>query len=203
MRPIPILLLALLALAPLSAQTVTLNDDRNDRSAFGGFHVFATPIHQNPGVFAGGEFGWMIDHSIGIGLGGSALLNPVQGEPGPDTVGTISTGFGGLYARYVHDWASPVHFSAQMLLGAGSVSYHNGEWWDRNDGTRNWTVDDPTRDLYFVVEPALEMEANVGNEVRLALGAGYRFVSGVSIAGLSSSDLAGPSLRAAFRMGMF
>jgi hypothetical protein len=46
-------------------------------------------------------------------------------------------------------------------------------------------------------------ELNITNFLRLALGGGYRFVTGVDISGLTNADVSGASLSLNFKFGGF
>jgi hypothetical protein len=55
----------------------------------------------------------------------------------------------------------------------------------------------------FVIEPSLLAELNVTNFLRLAVGGGYRFATGVELSGLTNADLSGVSVSVNLKFGSF
>jgi hypothetical protein len=58
-------------------------------------------------------------------------------------------------------------------------------------------------ETFFVVEPEVAVEANMTNFMRIALGASYRYVTGVQQPGLSTATLSSPAASLAFKFGVF
>ena len=55
----------------------------------------------------------------------------------------------------------------------------------------------------FVIEPSLMAELNVTNFLRLAVGGGYRIVTGVQLDGLTNADVSSYSLSLNLKFGSF
>ena len=58
-------------------------------------------------------------------------------------------------------------------------------------------------ETFFVLEPEVAIETNVATFLRVALGASYRYVTGVEQPGLSSGNLSSPAASLAFKFGVF
>lgn len=56
-------------------------------------------------------------------------------------------------------------------------------------------------DRLLVIQPSIGAEVNIARWFRIGLDAGYRFYSGVNLNGISSSDLAGPTLGLRLKFG--
>lgn len=88
-----------------------------------------------------------------------------------------------------------------LLLGYGLDSYKSiHPFFYLKTGAGELQLDDATDDNVFVIEPSVGLEANVFRWFRMGIDAGYRFVSGVDMNGLSSGDVSSPfvSLRLKF-----
>jgi hypothetical protein len=199
------LLLAILTAAPLFAGEETLLGAAEvEHGGFGALVVKFTPINKHLGVLVGGRGGWIINHTFSLGLAGYGLANNVKtrtvGLFGPQY---IDMGYGGLDLEYINESDRLVHFSVHTLIGAGAVGSRTADWtnysWSMY-GRNDW---EDERDVFFVFEPGVNLDLNMTTWFRTSLGAGYRFVSGVSSDLAHNSDLAGPSVMLSFRFGSF
>jgi hypothetical protein len=91
-----------------------------------------------------------------------------------------------------------LHGYVSVLVGAGSVSYREPMMnWDDNHSSRDY-------DAFFVVEPSVNLELNLTTWMRLGVGAGYRYVSGVNdLRGITNGDLRGASGSLTLKFGAF
>jgi hypothetical protein len=189
------------------AQEETLLPGNIQHGGFGGPVVKFTTIKKEFGVLVGGYGGWLINHTFMIGGGGYGLANIIQPDASvikntspwnkyiyPDE-GRIQFGYGGVILEYISNQSKLLHYNFNLLIGAGGVQYSRK---DRNDYD-----EDSYADELFVLEPSIGAELNIASFFKLNLLAGYRYVNGVSIAGLSNSDLSGPSINLSFKFGKF
>ena len=168
------------------------------------------------GLFLGGRGGWIINHVFSIGGGGYGLVT--KPELHKFTVGNVDTtlslqmGYGGLVFEYTYNPQKAFHFTVNTLIGAGGVSYVqiNDKNKD-NDSEYNWD-NNLGKSTFFVVEPSITAELNVLTYFRIAIGASYRFVSGVdlthysnntAVATTTSKDLSGFNGVISFKFGKF
>jgi hypothetical protein len=109
-------------------------------------------------------------------------------------------GYGGAIVRYHFFSQEMTNVSVGALLGAGGLVIAT---WD-GEG-RDWDADYSHKrsDAVFVFEPQVGGHMNVTRWLRVGISAGYRLVSGVNTEGLSSGDLAGPTLGGTVMGGWF
>lgn len=187
----------------------TLFSSPVDHGGYGGLVSKLTPIRGEMAYMLGGYGGWLIDHRLMLGLGGYGLVTNVrataQAEQAYSPFGDplyVEFGYGGLMLEYMLAPHRLVHVNAQLLVGAGGVNYREN-WQD------NWLDDNPGRrygrtEALFVAEPAVNVELNLTEWMRLSAGASYRFVNGVDgLVGLENKDLSGPSGQLALKFGAF
>jgi hypothetical protein len=177
-----------------------------DHGGFGGPVVKMTQIADEFGVIVGARGGWIIDHSLIVGGGvyGMATHNmeldteEIGGDP--DLEYHLEMGYAGFELEYLMQPHRLVHASLHALIGGGGVAYleggPDGHWNDED-------VDVLSSDGFFIAEPGMNLELNVARPFRVALGAGYRFVSDVDLPGLADDDLSGFTTTVALKFGSF
>ncbi len=99
--------------------------------------------------------------------------------------------------EFIFSPKSVVHSSISLLIGGGAVSTQQ-HWTEVTDWMHGYQSDG-----VFVLEPSLNVELNVVSFFRVNAGGSYRFVSGVSMFGLTNKDLSGPSINLALKFGAF
>lgn len=166
---------------------------------FGGPVVKFTQVKDEFGVLVGGRGGWIINHTLSLGGGGYGLANQIAGPEGlPYVEPILSLGYGGFEMEYICRSGRLLHSTVSLLIGAGGVGYVEGD-----KGCCLDREDKENLDSFFIVEPSFQVELNVSSFLRMDLGIGYRFVSGVETEDLSNSDIGGPSLNLIFKFGRF
>jgi hypothetical protein len=119
-------------------------------------------------VLFGGRFGWLANHSVGIGFGGTGFMNEFHYEPFLGREVSLAGGYGGIYIEPILFARFPVHLSFPVLCGAGGISYVSKES-SMNDNL----IEDSA--AFLLIEPAAEVELNITRYCRLSMGASYRF----------------------------
>ncbi len=172
-----------------------------EHGGYGCFSLKVAPILDKAQLFIGGYGGWFINHTLMVGGGGYGLTSRVSA---PDAVEKIEgktadlkMGYGGFMAEYTYNSNKLLHFTANVLLGAGGATYT----WDYQDFDID--INDPVADSFFVGEFGANVELNVASFARVAVGGSYRFVSGLDLEGMSNKDLSGPSGNITFKFGKF
>jgi len=181
------LLLSVLSAAAFAEEKLLIGKD-TAVGIYGGPMVSVTTVDSQMALLSGGRGAIIFGNTFLIGGGGYGLSIPVE----KDVAGTpynINFGYGGLELGVTmgSDWL--LHFTSNVLLGAGNVSYQDSA----GDSSH-----------LYVIEPHGYLEINVLAWMRICLGAGYRFVLGVEgVQGLTNSDLWGPSGELLFKFGSF
>lgn len=189
------LVAAVLAIS-ISEQPRTLVGPVTHSGGFGGPVLKVGRVADETGVFFGGRGGWVVNHTFVLGGGGYGLVSDhievrPQGMPGGRYV--LEMGYGGLELEVIQGWRNLFHLTGQLLLGGGSAGY-------REEG-RGRTIQS---DAFFVAEPSVHGEANVTGGFRVAVGIGWRLLSGFSIDRLpqvSNRDLGGLTGSLTFKFG--
>jgi len=167
---------------------------------YGGATVMYSRILDHDALFLGGRGGWIINHHFVLGVGGFGMVTRVPPPAGaPDIGEDLRTEFryGGLWLEYILFPRKLVHGSIGTLLGGGDVAYrrlvHHS---DREDQIVE-------NDVVFAAEPVISLELNITRIFRLSVGAGYRYVGGVSLTGLRREDLSGFTGSVILKFGKF
>jgi hypothetical protein len=165
---------------------------------FGAPVLRVSEVQGDRALFVGGRGGAVINHSLIIGGGGYICTKTVKqdlGEFAPGDLPDLYLMYGGLEVEYVAFSHKLVHFSAQALIGGGALA--------EEENRAALCYRDRVFDGYFVAEPAANVEVNILPFFRVAAGAGYRYVDGVDLAGISNDDLAGVTYSLQFKFGHF
>jgi hypothetical protein len=188
------------------AQEQTLFEGSIEHGGFGGPAIQFTSINDKLGVLVGGGGGWIVNHTIVIGGFGYGLANEIIGrQVAPDSSFLINLGYGGLYLAWIYGSDDLLHFTVNTLVGGGGVDYRRRSWSDNHNNNDEFNDNDPNfrTDVFFVVEPGINLEMNVAANFRIALGVNYRFISDVDLEGMSNSTLSGPAVGLVFKFGSF
>lgn len=196
-----ILIMALFS-SLLFAQERTLigNFGEISHGGFGAPVTKFTNINGEFGVLAGVRGGWIINHSLSLGLAGYGLATNT--ELANSTLGEtryLDFGYGGFEFEYILASDEVIHLTFSGLIGGGEVDYRFNKFTDDDyDHDNNFE-----RDNFFVAEPSINAELNVTSFFRINLGVGYRFVSGVDNSYISESKLRDMTGTVQFKFGSF
>ncbi|MFC1620156.1 hypothetical protein ACFL45_09445 [Candidatus Neomarinimicrobiota bacterium] len=196
MKKLYLIILTLVTFVPLSAQEQTLISADIDHGGFGGMAYQLTQVDDNMAIMIGGHGGWIINHTVYLGLAGFGMDGEFQLERDLEDQRYLNLGYGGLEVGLVVASNRLLHLTASTLLGGGGANYQQR---DRDSDYR----ENPIVDGFYVIEPALHLVMNVTRHFRVGLGARYRHVSGVDLEGLTDNDLSGLSGSLIFKFGKF
>ncbi len=158
-------------------------------SAFGGPMMSFSVVDEQFSFFMGGGGGIMLGNFYfgGYGQGLSSSLN-VHGNNDE-----ISFGHGGLMFGYTLGRKRAIHPTINLLTGWGNISK-----------VPNTDYDEPYHaDNVFVFEPSVQLEINMAQFFKVAIGGGYRLVSGVNETNYGDYIFSGPSVSLCFKFGWF
>ncbi len=193
MKKTAIILVTCVMVTPVLAQQETLISGQLEHGGYAGPVVKFTTINNDWEVMVGGRGGWIINHSFVLGGGGYGLVTDVEAEH-IDQRGDVvlELGYGGGMLEYVGYPNELIHYTVSLLIGGGGVNYVR-----EITNTRLYT----DADAFFVLEPEVNFMVNITTHFRAGVGAGYRLISGVDLAGLSDSDIGGLSINMVFKFG--
>lgn len=150
---------------------------------------------------AGARIGWIIDHRFAIGFAGKGFVNDMY-LPGTDEISrrNLAGGYGGLFFEPIIAPFAPVHFAFPVMVGAGGIAHVNYSNWYFDDYADPEVYD---ADVFFVLEPGIEVEANILRFMRVALGVSYRYTSRVRLPQTQGNVLHGLNGGITLKFGKF
>jgi hypothetical protein len=175
--------------APALADENTLLGDMSeiDHGGFGGPVVKFTQVDGAFAVLSGGKGGWIIDHRFVVGGGGYGLATRHKAKGLEVSGQDLEMGYGGLILEAIIASDQLIHFSTEVLIGAGGVTTTRGS----------------EEDAFFVAEPGVSLMLNITKFFRMGFGASYRYTAGVNFGDLDSGDLSGGAAVLTFKFGSF
>ena len=183
-------------------QVRTLFSKNSSNGFYGAFSLGYSQIDGKDALVSGGRLSYVIDHSLAIGLGGYGFVNNIDYhtyyENHPFEY-TLAGGYGGLIIEPIIGGRNPVHFSFPVLVGLGGVALIEDSPYDWD----HYPFNEVDHDLFFVVEPAVELEVNLTRWFRTAAGISYRYTSQVNIYETDEDVLRGLVFNLTFKFGRF
>lgn len=210
----PIATLLIVAATPLLAQSDgdmhTLFNGPLD-SITGGYISITGSAFQALGQDAfvlGGRLGLTMGHRLTIGLAGYGLCNALQNgayelyrldheQSAPDGL-ALRMGYGGIFVEPTFFNRSVVHFSVPITVGAGGVAYGYP-----TEGTRYGRITHTDSQVFYFVEPAVDVEVNVLRQVRLGVGGSYLYTSNIRLPATSQDALRQAMFNVTLKVGGF
>lgn len=162
-----------------------------------------TEFDGTPALLLGGRVMYYPSASVGIGVGGNALMSKRFYNADLDEDIRLEGGYGGLTFEYMLFPQSTVHLNIPITVGAGGFTYVNA---DNPIGA----VNPSGSRAFFAFEGGAELEVYVAKFMRMGLGLSYRTVSGTSLLNqdsqeevISASALEGMSFGIVVKFGRF
>jgi hypothetical protein len=197
--------LLLTGMAAGAKEMTLFNSNEFHLGWFGGPNVNYTRFNGQDAVLVGGQGAVMINHLIYLGGGGYGIANRINA---PDAYLNndwrqmrYDLGYGGGLIGVVIKNDDLFHATTDVMIGGGGITWTQRDVWD--EGDNSWDHQGDHHDGFFFVQPMVHAELNVTNWMRADLGAGYRFVNGITLNDLSNKDVAGPVAGLTFRFGRF
>lgn len=179
--------------AALSAATACAQDAAPVRGdLFVSVEARATRVGDEVAVLPGLALGWTVNGSLLLGVagvgsvGGLELRQPTLPVNGAEE--KVSLSYAGALVGWSHPLTPRLRASATALLGRGSVRVAE------DDG-------EVLAEKFWVAEPVVNVDVRLLRELRLNVGAGYRFVAGGEFDGLERGDLRGGTARVGLTLG--
>ena len=152
-------------------------------SGFGGPWMSFTSINGKFTHMMGGGGGVLLNQSLYLGGYGYGNTNPITYDPGE-----LEFGYGGLMAGYIHESRRALHPNLGLMVGWGDIRL----------------METDLKDNIFVLQPMAEVEVNFTRFMKVGLGVGYRYVTGVDLLpGLTNKNFSGLNGRLSFYFGWF
>lgn len=152
------------------------------------------------GTYVGGKGGLIINRQYVIGGGGFGLAYPnkredISGNPYTGDKPIVGMGYGGGMLEYIFSPSSLINATAGIVIGAGGIGVSDNVDSSDTEKTRN--------DIFFVMEPDINLSLNVTWFFRLSVGVSYRYVKGMNVYEFNDNDFTGFNGRITFAFGVF
>jgi hypothetical protein len=183
-------------------QVKTLFSKNKSNGFYGAFSLGYSHLDGKDALVSGGRLAFIFDHSLAIGLGGYGFVNNLDYHMYYDNRPldyTLAGGYGGLIIEPIAGGRNPVHFSFPILVGLGGAALIEDSpyYWDYDP------FNEVDHDLFFVIEPAVELEANLTKWFRTAASISYRYTSKVNLFETNETVLRGLVFNLTFKFGKF
>jgi hypothetical protein len=155
---------------------------------FGSPVLKVSSVGGSPALLVGGRGATLVNHVLAFGGGGFSLVSSAPACDGCEQRPSLA--YGGPTVNVLFFPEELLHLDVGALVGAGSADLPRPG------------VDD-TRRTVFVIEPEANLELNVTDHVRVALGVSYRYVLARGGGLARDAALSGLSGNIALRFGAF
>lgn len=150
-------------------------------------------IQGNIGTLIGFYGGALFNRTFLLGISGGVNL----GHP------RVNYGYFGIIGQYIYEPEELIHFSGQLLLAQGSTKDYENPKSGLFDNF--WNISGAG---FYLVEPGVNLELNLGRRITLVAGVSYRYVSGlkeddenVSITHVTNTELSGINFNIGLKFG--
>lgn len=185
---------------PEQMKTLFGNSGIRSNGAYGGISTGYTQIDGLDAITMGAKGAWLINHQIGIGIAGYGFISERKADVALNDDYRFAGGYGGLMFEFIAAPNSPIHLSFPLTIGAGGVSYVKNTDLFNDIHYDSFTED---TEVFFVVEPGVDLEMNLLKFMRLGIGVSYRYTSEVNLTYQDNSQaIAGNDLLKGFSGGI-
>lgn len=167
--------------------TINAKDDVNtlfkkphSNGGYGSISFGIGSINNKTTFISGFRGGWIIDHGIALGFGGYGFFNNLDFND-PSYQNGLVGGYGGLLIEPIIFAKSPVHVSFPILIGGGGIA--------TVEDPANWEYYDYNAATFFVLVPGVELELNVVQFFRIAIGVNYRYTPDINLNDMDGNPL--------------
>lgn len=211
-----VIAIALLSLMGRSIGQEIKKELKNDRTVFGssnslggfiGFTSKVGDINGQTSLMVGGQISGVFSSKFNIGFAGYGLTTNVDSDTYDEKgeLYELHMGYGGLLIEPVIASKSMVHITVPIFLGLGGAGTHR----QFNHPLTSDEIENFEKkyefetDVILVAEPGLNIEVNLLKNVRLDLGASYRYVYDSNVKGINDQELSGISGNVSLKFGWF
>lgn len=178
---------------------------RMAHGGYGGLTAYYSRIKGQDAFSVGARFAYLMNHVFALGFTGTGFVNDIPLKnilPGEEVF--LQGGYGGMLFEPVVAGRFPVHVTFPVMIGAGGIVYNKEAFFmdiGEEDGYEDWEVIDS--DVFFAIEPGVNLEFNITRFFRLGMEAKYRYVNGLQMINTDSKMLNGWSGGLNLKFGFF
>lgn len=180
-------------------QTVFGNNKRIRHGGYGALTIGGGQIDNSAALFTGIRAGWVIDHRLTLGIAGTAFANNLYVDLYDGIIESgLTGGYGGMLIEFIVAPFSPIHISIPVVVGVGGIAWIEDYY--PNHYYQPRIIDE---DVFFMVEPGLELEMNLVRFMRLGAGVTYRHSSELQMQQVDKEALRGLGFNFTLKFGKF
>lgn len=180
-------------------QTVFGNNKRISHGGYGALTMGGGKIDNSMALFTGIRGGWVIDHRLTLGVAGTAFANNVYVDLHDGVIESgLTGGYGGMLIEFIVAPFSPIHINIPLVAGIGGIAWVEDYYPDQYFQPR--IIDE---DVFFIIEPGLELEINLVRFMRLGAGVSYRHSSELRMQQIEKDALRGLGFNFTLKFGKF
>lgn len=187
-----------------SGKDRTLLPERFTSGYYAGPTFSVTNFADQVGLFVGGKGGWIVNRKFVVGASAALLVNtidfnlevPTQTSL-VDTTLVASLYYGGAELGYLRSPENLFHYSLWLQIGVGLIGFKDYQCASCGEQS------DLDRDLFFIVEPRIDLNLNLTKMARVSLGMGWRYAYDLELRSVSNEDFCGPIGLLAVRVGRY
>lgn len=178
-------------------QTVFKREKRD--GFYVGSSIAYSPIDNADAVAVAARMGWIMDRWFAFGLAGTAFVNNFNQYSEsffyPSDVVYLAGAYGGFFVEPILMPLKPVHLSFPIIVGGGGALSFRDYYYTSPEGF--------SEDMFFVVEPGVELEVNFTRWMRVGVFATYRYTSEINIDSVDKNALSKYSAGLSLKIGWF
>jgi len=157
--------------------------DKITNGGYGSFSIGYTQVDSKDALQLGGRVAWIANHKFALGLAGYGFVNDIDNKY-DDTDDSsnyfLAGGYGGIFFEPILMPNKPIHLSIPIILGVGGISVVESNNW-KNDYYDHNSTNYYDSDVFLVFQPGVDVEFNITEFFRIALGASYRLTNGINL----------------------
>lgn len=183
----------------------TLSGSVNHSGGFGAISFRSTDFRGETMVLGGVRGGWIVNRTLGIGLEAHGIIPTAKFTDIVLNERVVALGgYGGLFLEPIFFSNQVVHITFPISAGSGWLGYHY-DWEDYyGPGAGNPLSGDLVEgDVFWYVEPGVDLEINIALNFRLALGVSKRFTQDLDLQNTEQSDFDGLNYFLTLKIGGF
>lgn len=173
--------------------------DKISHGAYLGLSFGYADLNKKDAIVGSARLAWVIDHCLALGLSASGFSEDFWSDVNNSYKSGLSGGYFGFVIEPIVKPTSPVHVSFPIMSGFGGVTLVKEYNWN------NYTVDyyNEDFDAFFIIEPAVEIEANLIKHIRANIFVSHRFTSPIYLKDTKRYALNGFSAGIGLKIGKF
>jgi len=189
---------------PKDDKIKSLLSKENDINGFGAVDLKVSEFLGERSLIVGAYGGLVVNRRYLFGIAGYGITTNLEIEGMVQEGSTnknlnLHGGYGGIIFGPTIAPNELIHLSFPIVFGAGSFEIVDENFFPLPTDT-DFTVENT---IFFVIEPGVQLEFNITEYFRLAIGGSYRYISGTDLINLVDEDVSGFSGIISFRFGRF